>query len=65
MSVVGAPVAPGTEIFGILYSDGSSGCWRLDRDAVVRAIGVVRTLGMTPRLLIRLRMKTETLWTTA
>lgn len=54
-------VLPGTEIYAIAYSDCSVGGWGRDRDEVAKAIPRLREIGLTPMLLVRLRMRTETL----
>lgn len=53
---------PGTEIYAIAYSDASVGNWHRDRDTVAIAVTRLREIGLTPMGLVRLRMRTETLW---
>lgn len=53
---------PGTEIYGIVYADCSVGGWNADRLVVRKMIRNLRDAGLTPMILIRLRMRTESLW---
>lgn len=52
---------PGTDIFGILYSDASCGHWQPTRDAAATIIPDLRRVGLNPVGLICLRMKSEML----
>lgn len=56
------PIAPGSEIYGMVYSDATTGGWHRQRHAVVDMIRNCKALGLSPVGLLRLRMKHEMLF---